>query len=244
MDYQQVNVAEVMQYYLDFFRLQTDEKGIDFRIKNQISGESAIIRTDKHKLDGILINLIKNAIKFTSKGTIEIGNYVENDKLCFFVSDSGRGIPEDKVEIIFDRFAQAELGNTRTCEGSGIGLSIVKAYVEALDGNVQVKSKVDKGSTFLFSIPYHPEKLEIKKLNKIEVKELRTIEKVILVAEDDEFNYLYLENILSNGFKLIHAESGEEAVQLFMDNPEIFLIIMDIKMPGKFDGLEAIRKIK
>ncbi len=154
--YEETDISELLQFHFNFFSLQAKDKGIDFKINEQVKGTSAIIRTDRQKLDGILMNLIKNAVKFTIKGTIEIGNYIENEKLYFYVSDSGRGIPEDKIETIFERFIQVELGNTRSYEGSGIGLSIVKAYVEALKGDIKVESEVEKGSTFIFSIPYSP----------------------------------------------------------------------------------------
>jgi len=242
--YEETDVADLMRFHFDFFSHQAKEKGIKFKIREQIEGSEALITTDKQKLDGILMNLIRNAIKFTTKGIIEIGNYIENEKLYFYVSDTGKGIPDEKLEIIFDRFVQVELGSTRSYEGSGIGLSIVKAYLEALEGDIKVKSENGKGSTFLFSIPYLP---VIKSYMKSEIKEnsemVPTVN-TILIAEDDEVNYYFLETILSKEYNLIHAFNAEQAVELFKNNPEISLILMDIKMPGEFDGLEATRMIK
>ncbi len=242
--YEETNVAELMRFYFDFFSHQAKEKGINFKIKNQIEGTRAIIETDKQKLDGILMNLIKNAVKFTTSGTIEIGNYIENDQLYFYISDSGKGIPENKLETIFDRFVQVELGNTRSYEGSGIGLSIVKAYITALSGNIEVKSEINKGSTFLFSIPYIPTMKLSEDTKPNEMSDTTSFNHTILIAEDDEVNYYFLETILSKEYNLIHAVNGEEAVNLFIENPGISLILMDIKMPGEYDGLEATRKIK
>jgi CheY-like chemotaxis protein len=241
---QDFDVSELMQFHFDFFKIQTDEKGIDFSITEQLVGKPAVIKTDMHKLDGILMNLIRNAIKFTTKGTIKIGNYIENDNLYFYVTDSGRGIREDKLEVIFDRFVQAELGNTRGFEGSGLGLSIVKAYIEALNGTIEVKSEVGKGSTFLFSIPYHPAIHTFDQIETTQSDKIISSKCTILVAEDDEVNFYYLENILSKEYSVLHAVSGEEAVKLFMDNPGISLILMDIRMPGDYDGLEATRRIR
>ncbi len=241
---EETNVSELMQFQFNFFKIQAKEKGIKFRIKEQIEGTQSIIITDKQKLDGILMNLIRNAVKFTPNGKIEIGNYIENERLYFYVSDSGRGIPEDKVETIFDRFVQVELGNTRSYEGSGIGLSIVKAYITALDGDIKVKSEIDKGSTFLFSIPYKPVMNNTKDKRIDKSDENLSLKYTLLIAEDDDVNYYFLETILSKEYNLIHAVNGEEAVRLFTENPEISLVLMDIKMPGEYDGLVATQKIK
>ncbi len=183
-----VNITELMQYYHDFFKPQAEEKGVSLTITRQIDGNDAYVKTDKHKLDSILINLLKNAVKFTEHGKIEFGNYLEDGNLCFFVTDTGKGISEDKIEIIFDRFVQAELALTRGYEGSGIGLSIVKAYLDELGGTINVESKLGKGSTFLISIPYKTvtgKKARVKK--EVPVRELST-RCLILVAEDEKVN--------------------------------------------------------
>jgi len=156
LHYEQTDISILLQYYEKLFGIQTNKKGINLVVNNKLNEKEIIINTDKQKLDGIMINLIRNAIKFTSQGTIEVGCYCEMNRLYFYVSDSGRGIPEDKLEAIFDRFVQVELGNTRSYEGAGIGLSIVRAYLKALDGDILVKSELGKGSTFLFSIPFSP----------------------------------------------------------------------------------------
>lgn len=156
LNFENVNILELLQYYCDLFKIQAYEKGVNLVLIKQTKEETTHIRTDKHKLDGILMNLLKNAIKFTNQGKIEFGCYLENGKLCFFVTDTGKGISKEKLDTIFDRFVQEELGNTRENEGSGIGLSIVKAYVELLNGQIEVDSEISKGSTFKVTIPYHP----------------------------------------------------------------------------------------
>ena len=241
---EEINISELIQFHFNFFKLQANEKGIELRLTQLIEGTQAFIKADKQKLDGILMNLIKNAIKFTAKGTIEIGSYIESNKLYFYVSDSGKGIPQDKLESIFDRFIQVELGNTRGYEGSGIGLSIVKAYAEALKGDIQVKSELGKGSTFIFSIPYSPVVESQKVIRNNENEKAMKTKPTLLIAEDDEVNYYFLENILSKEFRLLRAKNGEKTVELFRDNPEVALILMDIKMPGDYDGFETTRKIR
>ncbi|PKP00169.1 MAG: hypothetical protein CVU13_01275 [Bacteroidetes bacterium HGW-Bacteroidetes-8] len=151
-----INISEIMDFHFNFFRKQTKDKKINFILNETVRGEDALIDTDKYKIDGILINLIRNAIKFTSQGTIEIGNYTKGDKITFYIKDSGMGIPLNKQEAIFDRFVQADYDNSRPNEGSGLGLSIVKAYVDSLQGKIWVDSVVGEGSTFFFSIPYNP----------------------------------------------------------------------------------------
>jgi len=154
LSFSEVNIMEVMQFHYEFFMPQAEEKLLELIIAEQITGTSAIVQTDKLKLDRIITNLLKNAILFTSQGTIEFGNYLDNDTIVFYVKDSGIGIPSNRIEAVFDRFVQADLSLSRGHEGAGIGLSIAKAYVEALKGNIWVQSVVDQGSTFFFSIPH------------------------------------------------------------------------------------------
>jgi PAS domain S-box-containing protein len=153
-----VNIGEVMKFHYDFFLPQAIEKGLAMNVSTQVTGSQGLIRTDRHKLDGILTNLIKNAIKFTEKGSIEFGNYLENEWLVFYIKDSGRGISKDRFEAIFERFVQADQNLTRAHEGSGLGLSITKAHVRALGGKIRLESEPGKGSTFFFTIPYVPVK--------------------------------------------------------------------------------------
>jgi len=158
-----VSIKEVTEYFLDFFMQQTKQKGIAYYISNQLTEEYLFIETDRVKLESIITNLIKNAIKFTSEGHIEFGVYPEGESVVFYVKDTGQGIRPDRLEMIFHRFVQADYTNTRPHEGSGLGLSIVKAYVELLGGEVWVESEVEKGSTFFFSLPVKPEAEEKSK---------------------------------------------------------------------------------
>lgn len=242
----EVNLVEQMDFYLDFFLPQANAKKLDLVITSQLTGKDAIVMTDRNKMDSILINLIKNAIKFTSKGRIEFGNYLENGKLVFYVKDTGKGIPPERISSIFERFVQADIRLTRTHEGSGLGLSIAKAYATALDGDISVESTMDVGSTFKLSIPYVTcdSLAPISLLKEDEILHPDSTKKTILIAEDDENSYIYLEVILGDeDFTLIHTINGLDTVQALKDNPSIDLILMDLSMP-KMNGLEATKEIR
>lgn len=242
--FENTDLTDIMHFYFNFFKREIEEKGLKLEIARQITGSQAQVMTDRHKLDCILMNLIKNAVKFTDKGKIRISNKIEDGKLWFSVSDTGRGIPKEKFESVFDRFVQVDMGGSRNYDGSGIGLSIVKAYIEALNGSIKIESELGKGSTFTFTIPYHPANVEFKESNDRVLAVDRAGNKVILVAEDDDINYYLIERLLGREFDILHAKTGEDAVKLFNDNPAISLILMDIKMPGEYDGLEAVRRIR
>jgi len=244
------NVNEKIEYLHTFFKPETDKKGIEFSFKNGLPERKASIMTDREKIYAILTNLVKNAIKFCDKGTIEIGyDLVPNPptSLQFYVKDSGIGIPKDRHETIFDRFIQVDIMNNMARQGAGLGLSISKAYVEMLGGKIWVESKVGKGSTFYFTLPYLPElEEETANTNSISVEEAFTlIRKLkILIAEDDEISEKLLEReVKSFSKRVFKAKTGFETVEVCQNNPDIDLVLMDIKMPG-IDGYEATRQIR
>ncbi len=149
----EVRIGDLLSYFRDFYTQQTRQKGLDFRLSNRLTGGTRTILTDRFKLESIIENLLKNAIKFTHKGYIEFGCHNESGEIVFYVKDTGTGIRKERLNSVFDRFVQADLSNTRPHEGSGLGLSIVKAYTEMLGGRVAVESKQDSGSTFFVYLP-------------------------------------------------------------------------------------------
>ena len=134
------------------FKPEADKKGIHLTVKNSLEIEGLHIRTDREKLDTILTQLLKNAVKYTKKGTIEIAYEQKGDYIEYSVKDTGIGIEKDKQHSIFGRFTQADNSLSKIYEGSGLGLSITKAYVEMLGGTVWVESEPGTGSTFYFTI--------------------------------------------------------------------------------------------
>ncbi len=152
----EVDINTQTEYLYHFFKTETDAKNLKLSFKNSLVEKQAIIRTDKDKFNTILTNLVKNAIKYTHEGSIEFGYRQQGAFLEFYVKDTGMGIHKDRLEAIFERFVQADIDDRYALEGAGIGLSIAKAYVEMLGGEIWVESKKNKGSAFYFTIPYTP----------------------------------------------------------------------------------------
>ena len=148
------DINEQIEDIYAFFKPEDEQKEIQISFKNSLPAKEAIIKTDVEKFYTILINLVKNSIKFTNEGSIEFGYEKKGKYLEFFVKDTGVGINHEQKEIIFERFRQGSELNSRNYEGTGLGLSISKAYVEMLNGKIWVESEVGKGSIFYFTIPY------------------------------------------------------------------------------------------
>ena len=153
IDNECMNINEMNLTLYDLYRPEAVIKNLKFDLPAQIPPDSSIIKTDKEKVYAIMTQLIKNALKYTNKGFIEMGCKREPNQVLFYVKDSGIGISEDKFQSIFDRFVQIDGSNTRSYEGSGLGLSISKAYAEMLGGEIRVESNVGKGSAFYFQLP-------------------------------------------------------------------------------------------
>ena len=150
----ETKLNEQTEFLYSFFKPEVDKKGIRLILRNGLPDQDAILNTDKEKLYAVLTNLIKNAIKFTSQGYIEFGYVKKGNVLEYYVKDTGFGIPADRQQAIFERFIQADIADSRAFQGAGLGLSISKAYVEMLGGEIRVESDEDKGSAFYFTIPY------------------------------------------------------------------------------------------
>jgi signal transduction histidine kinase len=136
-----------------FFLHESNQKNIQLDYHCEFTDREIIIETDSTKLNQILTNLIKNALKFTEKGNIKFGYSIDNEMIEFYVSDTGPGISDDQRELIFELFRQSTLNLSRKYEGAGLGLAISKAYVELLGGSIWLESEVSKGSTFYFRLP-------------------------------------------------------------------------------------------
>lgn len=242
----ETSIKEQILNLYNFFYPEAAEKRLNFILRDDIKPENVIIITDIAKLDSILTNLIKNAIKYTEKGTIEIGASLTENKLEVYVKDTGIGIPENRHDAVFNRFEQADFGDTRAFEGSGLGLAIAKAYVEMMGGEIVLKSQPGVGSVFSFFIPveifeedfifeeYHEEEKDTDELRKL----------IILIVEDDPVGLQFLKAVLfPYDAEIITAENGLVAVETMKNNQDINIILMDLRMPV-MDGYEATRQIR
>ncbi len=223
------------------FKAKAEEKCLDFSVKIDVPASQYCIVSDMDKLERIMNHLIDNAIKFTTRGFIKILCESVQQQIKISVTDSGIGISEEMQKIIFDPFRQVETGTCRNYGGNGLGLSIIKAYTELLNGSVSVSSAINQGSVFTITIPENKDlvrkKWEVVKRKKITIN-------TILVVEDEYSNYLFLLELLANTeLKILYVANGQQALDFCKSNNYIDLIFMDIKMPI-MDGHTAAKLIK
>ncbi len=242
------NVNKILNDQFEFFQPEAKRKGIELTSHTSLTATEATILSDKHKLEGILINLIKNAIKFTDSGTINFGCTISYDhkKLEFYVRDTGIGIPANRVNAIFNRFEQADIEDSRVYEGSGLGLAISKAYAEMLGGSIQVESKEGIGSVFQFTIAYqssHTKKTTLKPA--LEPNGPSAFQNThILIAEDEETSIMLFKTIFKKEKnKITFVPNGRECINFIKKHPETDIILLDIKMPD-MNGYEAAKSIR
>ncbi len=255
----ELNLNGQIKDVYDLLYLDADAKGIKLSFKNTLPDNEAIIKTDREKLYAILINLVKNAIKYTDKGSVEFGYTIETvhaetvnaPSLQFYVKDTGIGIPVNRQKAIFERFIQADILDVQARQGAGLGLSITKAYVEILGGNIWVESEYGMGSTFYFALPFEvkPEKInDIKNSYRAVIDDNTIIPEgsgpKILIVEDDDASEKYLTKVISKiSTRILNASTGNSAVEICRNNRDIELILMDIRMPG-MNGYEATHQIR
>jgi len=220
------------------------EKNIHFNAEIPPGNEGLSVYSDPELLMKILDKLIDNALKFTHEGSIGCGYRIGKETIEFFVSDTGCGINNEKLELVFNMFAQEDTSMIRGHEGSGLGLTIAKGLVKLLGGNIHATSEKGKGSEFTFTIPTTTtEKQNIS--GTIEgTKGTKSKKTLVLVAEDDESNFEYMATVLKlTGNNYIRACNGIETVDLCRQYPDISIVLMDIKMP-QLNGIEATKRIR
>ena len=192
---------------------------------------------DQNRLAQVITNLLNNASKFTEQGSIRFGFDLKDDRVEFYVEDTGVGIPEEKVRDVFDRFVKLN----DFAAGTGLGLAISKMIVERMDGTIGVDSEVGKGTRFHFSIPVEPRGLPGID-GCVSGMPGQPDRWTLLVAEDSDMNFRLIEAVLGQRFKLVRAMTGAEAVEQFANmHPDA--VLMDVRMPV-MGGLEATRQIR
>jgi PAS domain S-box-containing protein len=214
------------------------------KIQKTLSDEDSIIYTDPQRLKQLLSNVIDNAIKFTNEGFVELGYHlIDQNKIEFFVKDTGIGIPKQSIEHIFKSFRQMDESDNRQYSGTGLGLTISNRLAEILDGNIRVESEENLGTCFFITLPYRRVKSQIKKIEVIEKKDYNWAGKNILVVDDEKTNFSFFKaSLAQTKADLLWAKNGIEAIAI-CQTTAIDLILMDIQMPV-MNGYDATKEIK
>ncbi len=240
----ELNVETIYQELKYLYTNKCTEKKIALVFSCKSSHFENNTISDYYKLLRIFKLLIDNAIKFTLDGKIEIScEMTANGFFEFAISDTGIGISPEMQQKVFEPFRQVETGISRNFGGNGVGLSISKAYIELLGGQIWLKSQTNEGTTVYFTIPYKPTEKQNQQ-NIIQPNAIDLSDYTVLIAEDEYSNYLLIERYLSHtNIKILYATNGLQAIDFCRNNNKIDLVLMDIKMP-EMDGHSATRLIK
>jgi len=248
---EKVCLNDLMLDLFSIFNLKARGSQVSLYLKNGLSDQASIIYTDQAKLQKILSNLIENALKFTFEGFVEFGYTLKDKKLILFVKDTGVGISPENQEKIFNRFSQEEIEISKNKGGLGLGLSIARENADLIGASITLDSEKGRGSTFYISMDYRAASQGEDNIIAELPEEEEVIDRrhTILIVEDEEVNYLYMEALLLNDknadYRILHAKNGVESIEMFVENPGIQLILMDLKMPlmNGYDAAVEIMKI-
>lgn len=229
---------------LDNKRKETGKINIDIHLDLPTDAENHEIYTDYGRLQQLLSNLLSNALKFTEKGHITLGYKISARYIKFHVEDTGIGLSPEDQTAIFNRFENADEISLNKLSGTGLSLTISRLIVEELGGKIKVKSQEKRGSRFQLSVPLlSPPKNKLSFTNEEIGSVYDWKDKIILVAEDEEVSYMFLETILhKTKAQIIRARNGREVVDLCKKINPIDLVLMDIRMP-EMNGYEAFQQI-
>lgn len=244
--YAECNVNQMLQGLFRSYLPIAETKGLHLFLRED---GGLIFNTDKRKLIQSLNCLLDNSMKFTHQGSIEFGFTNIKDQVQFYVKDTGMGIDFDEKESVFAMFVQGKKAIKYAAGGTGLGLTIAKAYIDKMGGQIWYESDPEIGTIFYFNLPLKEKKViqplkELKLDHSPEKNKTDKSIKEILIAEDDEINFEYLNIIFDKPeYKIHHARNGLEAIHLLKNNPNIEIALLDIKMP-LLDGYKAAKELK
>ena len=253
IEFTNFHLDDVLDNLSNLVNMDAEEKGLDLVFTTGEELPHALVG-DPLRLEQILINLVNNAIKFTATGEIIVHTELAREKadslwLRFSVSDTGIGITQDQLLTLFEPFTQTDGSTTRKYGGSGLGLAICKRLVEQMDGEISVKSELDKGSTFTFTTKFRrqPGVPEVSQSSKQELETFKGLREIkgakILLVEDNMINQQIVRELLENtGLIVESVYNGKEAVET-VKHSTFDVVLMDIQMP-KMDGYEATEHIR
>jgi len=257
VDLKMTNVNDQMEYICSFFQPEIERKGMNLLFRKSLPKEKVNIVTDREKLFAILTNLVKNAIKYSERGTIEFGyelvethssveTHDRTSLLQFYVKDQGIGIPKERQIAIFERFIQADIEDLKSRQGAGLGLTITKSYIEMLGGKIWVESEEGVGSTFFFTLPIHEgadQKNDINKAIELSEKEDKLSQLKILIVEDDEISEKLIKKMVEKiSEKTLFTSSGIDAIEICRKN-RVDLVLLDLGLPD-LNGCEVAKQIR
>jgi signal transduction histidine kinase len=246
LNYESLNLNQMLHEIHIMFNenvnLKMNNVSLNVSIDDSVINDT--IFTDGLRLKQVLVNLISNAIKFTHCGSINFGYVKKNNNLEFYIKDTGIGLTKQQINIIWERFRQADDSTTKKYGGTGLGLSISKGLINLLGGEIWVESEYNKGTNFYFSIPYIESAIKDEIINSKNCI-YNWSDFTILVAEDVDANYYLLREYLKyTNVKIMRTRNGKETVSVYRKHKkDINLILMDIQMPI-MNGTQAMTKIK
>jgi|GEM_PF-2783870 len=231
------NINQLIDSLHKEYSYEAKERNIDLIAVKMKQNEETTILADENKLRQIFKNILSNAFKFVPNGIVRFGYRITNSDVLFFVIDNGPGIPAVAQNKIFDRFQKGEVNFLKDYGGTGLGLAICKGNIELMKGDIWVESVEGKGAQFYFSIPY---KEPLPKPDKI----LDIQSANILVVEDEEINFRYIQEVFKNqNISVERATNGFEAVEKVLNGAKYSMIFMDIRMP-QMNGYQATKRIR
>ena len=221
-----------------------NNKPIDFKLERNCNTR-IIVNLEREKITQVLINLLGNAIKFTEHGFVQLSVAVDDNNLRFDISDTGIGISEENLKIIFEEFRQADGTTTRKFGGTGLGLAICKRISDLLKGSISVKSEIGKGSIFTFTVPLvfvaegSIEEGQEKSFNTLMDDSQNPI---LVIDSDPKVRYTVGQYLVSKGYDVVYAEDGEQGLKKAIE-VQPFAITLDVLLPKK-DGWTVLKELK